>query len=113
MIICASPSYAGPSGVTTLTENCLRSAIPTAARSGCGGRHLLRPLDRALDRADHVEGLLGQLVVEPFEDLVEAADRVLELHVLPGRAGELLGDEVRLRQEALDLARALHDEAVL
>ena len=31
----------------------------------------------------------------------------------PGRAGELLGDVERLGQEALDLARALHELAVL
>ena len=43
----------------------------------------------------------------------EAADRVLELHVLAGRACEGLGDEERLREEALHLARALDDELVL
>src|SRR5581483_11639817 len=109
MIISASPSNAGPSGVTSETLNLRRSA--TLLRGGA--RHLLRPLDRALDRADHVERLLGQVVVLAVEDLAEAADRVLELHVLAGRAGELLGDEVRLREEALDLPRTRHREAVL
>src|SRR5204863_306421 len=47
------------------------------------------------------------------EDLVEAADRVLELDVLARRAGELLGDEVRLREVPLDPARARDDELVL
>src|SRR6266496_2472727 len=70
-------------------------------------------LNRALDRADHVEGLLGQLVVLAPDDLLEAADRVLELHVFAGRARELLGDEVRLREEALHLARTRDDELVL
>ena len=74
---------------------------------------LLPALDRRLDRADHVEGLLGQLVVLAVEDLGEAADRVLELHELARRAGELRGREERLRQEALDLACALDDELVL
>jgi hypothetical protein len=78
----------------------LRSATYAAAPAICLASR------RALDRADHVEGLLGQLVVLAVEDLAEAADRVLELHVLAGRAGELLGDEERLRQEALDLAGA-------
>ena len=32
---------------------------------------------------------------------------------LPGRARELLGDEVRLREEALDAARAGDDDLVL
>src|SRR4051794_17147358 len=109
MIICASPSYAGPSGVTTLTENSRRSATAL----GRAARHLLGALDGALDRADHVEGLLGQVVVLAVEDLDEAADGVLELHVLTGRAGELLGDEVRLRQEALDLPGARHRQPVL
>ena len=48
-----------------------------------------------------------------LDDLAEALDRVLELHVLAGRAGELLGDEVRLREEPLDLARTGDDELVL
>src|SRR4051812_39266745 len=109
MIISASPSYAGPSGVTTETEKLLRSA--TLLR-GCAG-HLLRALDRAFDRADHVERLLRELVVLAVEDLLEAADRVLELHVLARRPRELLGDEVRLRQEPLDLPGPRHRQAVL
>ena len=40
------------------------------------------------------------------EDLAEAAHRLGDRHVLAGAAGELLGDEERLREEALDLARA-------
>src|SRR5438270_794943 len=52
-------------------------------------------------------------VVLALEDLGEALDRVLELHVLARSAGELLGDEVRLRQEALDLPRTRHDQPVL
>src|SRR5919202_326152 len=66
-----------------------------------------------VDRADHVEGLLGQVVVLAVEDLGEAADRVLELDVLPGLAGERLGHEHRLREIALDLARPLDRQAVL
>ncbi len=41
------------------------------------------------------------------------ADRVLELDVLARRARELLGDEVRLRQEALDAPRPRDDDLVL
>ena len=48
-----------------------------------------------------------------LDDLAEALDRVLELHVLARGAGELLGDEVRLREEPLDLAGARDDELVL
>src|ERR671930_1735536 len=134
-IISASPSNAGPSGVTSETSKrrlgtaCGRSGglgLPSVL-FGCLGLALrlllrlflaaaadrLRLLDRLLDRPDHVEGLLGQVVVLAVEDLGEALDRVLELHVLDGRARELLGDEVRLREEALDLPRTRHDQPVL
>src|SRR5437879_35102 len=107
----ASPSNAAPSGVTTETEKSGWSAISALRRDGLGLERL-RPLDRLLDRADHVERLLGQVVVLAVEDLGEAADRVLELHVLARRAGELLRDEVRLREVALDLAGARDDELV-
>ena len=40
------------------------------------------------------------------KDLGETANGVFEADVLAGHAGELFGDEVRLRQETLDLARA-------
>src|ERR671930_2688849 len=118
-IISASPSKAGPSGVTSETSKRLLGSLGLLlGLLALLGLLLLAAydlglLDRLLDRADHVEGLLGQVVVLAVEDLREALDRVLELHVLAGRAGELLGDEVRLRQEALDLARAGDDEAVL
>src|SRR5437764_6887968 len=121
-IISASPSYAGPSGVTSETSN----VLPAMTESD-GGRlrlagvladlrvlpalvSLLGPLlagkaaalgDRALDRPDHVERLLRELVMPAVDDFLEAADRVLELHVFARRAGELLRHEVRLRQETL------------
>src|SRR5438067_2423803 len=124
-IISASPSNAGPSGVTSETSKRLLGSLLRlllglfALLLGLFGLLLaaaadaLRLLDRLLDRPDHVEGLLGQLVVLAVEDLLEALDRVLELHVLAGRAGELLGHEVRLRKEALDLPRPRDHEPVL
>ena len=48
-----------------------------------------------------------------LDDLREAAHRLLDRHVLARAAGELLGDEERLREEALDLARPLHGQLVL
>src|SRR5690554_768334 len=75
--------------------------------------HLVGFLDGLVDGADHVEGLLGQLVILAVEDALEAADGVLEGHVLAGRPGEHLGHEERLRQEALDLARPRHGQFVL
>src|SRR3954469_180213 len=65
--------------------------------------------DGLVDRADHVEGLLGEVVVLAVEDLGEAGDRLLERHELARLARERLGDEHRLREEALDLPRALDD----
>src|SRR5690606_35449003 len=76
-------------------------------------RELLRLLLGLLDSADHVERLLRQVIVLAVDDRLEAANRVRERHVLAGLAGELLRDRERLRQEALDLARALHDELVV
>src|ERR687887_230043 len=132
--ISTSPSNAPPSGVTRETLN-VRSAKTYDLRDrgfrlGLGLRlgvaflgflslfgllagKLLRLLDGLLDRADHVEGLLGKVVVLAFDDLLEALDRVLELHVAALLAGELLGHEVRLREEALDAAGTRDDDLVL
>ena len=63
--------------------------------------------------ADHVEGLLGKRVALAADDHLEAADRLLQRHVLARRAGEHLGDVEGLRQEALDLARPCDGELVL
>src|ERR671910_888082 len=119
--ISTSPSNAGPSGVTSERSNVRRSCataylgwnrrfFPSLFRLlrrllgrllGFGlAAALARLLDCLLDRPDHVERLLGQLVVLAVEDLLEAFDRVLELHVLAGCPRELLRDEVRLREEA-------------
>ncbi len=49
----------------------------------------------------------------PCDDLLEAADRLGDRHVRARGAGELFGDEERLREEALDLARALDGQLVL
>src|SRR5688572_2722172 len=73
----------------------------------------LRLLDRFLDRADHVERLLGQVVVLSVHDRLEAADRVLERHVLPRTAGEDFRDVEGLRKKTLDLARPSNRQLVL
>src|SRR5205823_8048642 len=111
MIISASPSNAGPSGVTSETSNSFRSPSAThAGRLSLGLACILADrrvlagllflfllrrlalagqplslLDCLLDRADHVERLLGQIVVLALDDLLEALDRVLGLHVLAWR----------------------------
>ncbi len=50
-----------------------------------------RLLDRLFDGADHVEGLLRQVVILAGDDGLEAGDGVLERHVLAGCASEGLG----------------------
>src|SRR3954468_1367255 len=78
------------------------SAAMALAPQRLGGRFGV--LEDLVDRALHVEGALGEVVVLAVEDLAEAADRLRNRHVLAGAAGELFGDEERLREEALDLA---------
>src|SRR5918998_1682180 len=70
-------------------------------------------LDGLIYVAHEVEGLLGQLVVPTLDDLLERADRVLQLDELALEAGELLGDEERLREKPLQPARPAHDDLVL
>src|SRR5450432_1030727 len=76
------------------------------------GRQLRALLLGLGDVADHVEGLLGQVVELALDDLLEAVDRLLEGDVLALGPREAGGDEERLRQEALHLARAGDDELV-
>src|SRR5829696_5942246 len=126
-----SPSVAGSMTASTSPENSTRSGAtssnwkvaidgstcrPCLAGRG-GSRRLgceaLGLLDRLLDGADHVEGGLGKVVVLALDQALEALDGVLEGDELAGGAGEDLGDEERLRQEALDLAGARHRHLVL
>src|ERR1700676_5334559 len=74
---------------------------------------LLALFDRLFDGADHVEGLLGQVVVLAFAKSAESLDGVGEVDELARRSREDFGDEERLRQEALDLARASDGDLVL
>ena len=69
--------------------------------------------EHLLDAADVEERLLGHLVELAVDDRLEALDGLGDRHVLALEAGEHLGDEERLREEALDLAGPVHREAVL
>src|SRR5688572_23474123 len=73
----------------------------------------LRLRNRLVDRANEVERLLGQPVVLAFGDLLEAANRFIDRDVLAFEARELRRHEERLRQEALDPARARYRQLVL
>src|SRR5574343_79658 len=78
-------------------------------------RKLLQRLglfDDFLDTADHVEGLLGQVIELAGTDALEAFDRVLEGNELARRTGEDFGNVERLRQEALNLTGAGHGQLI-
>src|SRR3954470_24060443 len=76
-------------------------------------REAFAALARLFDCADHVEGLLGEVVVLAVDDLLEAAYGLGDGDVLALHARELLRDEEGLREEALHLSRARDDELVL
>src|SRR5437868_14677382 len=109
----SSPSAPVAMMNSTSPSNRLRSTLTT--RSGYfmpsasfSLLHLFALLACLVDGADHVEGLLRQVVVLALEDLLEAAHGLVPGHVLALPAGEALGDAERLGQEALHLARARH-----
>jgi hypothetical protein len=57
----------------------------------------LRFFKRLLDGPDHIEGLLGDLIVFTFNDLLEPADSIFQFDVPALQAGELLGHKEGLR----------------
>src|SRR5688572_17769399 len=101
-----------PSGVT-ISSLSVEATFVSNDGSGRRALHALAVFLRFFDVAAHVEGLLGQVVERPGQDLLEPGDRFLERHVFSGAAGELSRHEERLRQEALDLAGARHAELVV
>src|SRR5438445_334135 len=107
MVLAISVSY--------LPDHPARFAGTPPFKEGIGQSLLqgFRLLERFFDRADHVEGLLGERVAFARHDHLEALDRVLQLDVLAFLAGEVLRDAERLREEALDFPRARDRELVL
>src|SRR6516225_6825195 len=112
-----SRSRIAPRGVVRESFICLSTSDLAFRLSPSGLRRLLLellgPRAHVVDDALHVERLFGEVVALAVDDLLEARDGVLDLDVLAGRAGERLGDEERLREEALDLARARHGDLVV
>ena len=82
-----------------LRRHHLDDAIGSAMRSAL--LELLGLGQHLLDAADVEERLLGHFVEFAVDDGLELLDRLLNRHVLAGEAGEDLGHEERLRQEAL------------
>src|SRR3546814_16335225 len=66
----------------------------------------LFPYTTLFRSADHVEGGFGQVIIVAVDHRLERADRVFDRDALAGDAGAPLGDLVRLRKTALNLARA-------
>src|SRR6476619_1251135 len=95
MTRCARPEKIACSAETMSTCSILAMFVPLLQG--------LRLLERFLDLADHVESLRRQVVALAVHNHVEAADRVLQRHVLARRAGEDLGHVERLRKAALEL----------
>src|SRR5215831_16918016 len=112
--LAAAPENSSPSALTMSTWTVVASAMAHSdSIHGCSLLQRLRLGDRFLDRADHVEGLLGKRVELAADDALEAADGVLQRHDLAVLPGEDLGDIEGLREEPLHLARTVHGELVL
>src|SRR3954467_8208601 len=105
--ICISSAWSRTtifSGVTISSWK--ESAIRIYCRFLCRRFHLLCSFCHFVNRTLHVEGLLRDVVVLPFDDAAEAFHCVFDLDVTARRTGELLCHEERLRQELLHLAGA-------
>jgi len=74
---------------------------------------LLASFNRFLDRADHEERLLRDIVQLTFEYHLKAFYRVSEFYVFALDAGECLSHKERLREEFLYLPRADDSQFVL
>jgi len=66
-----------------------------------------------VDTSNHVEGVLGDVVVLTLEDLLESGDSLLEGDKTTLNTGENVGDSERLGHESLDLTGTLDSELVL
>src|SRR5512139_3077399 len=107
----SSPSPPGATTISTSPENKRFSCVTISRWSVAILRlllHAFADFHGFIDRADHVEGLLRQIVMLAFQDFAEAAHRLAQRHIAAFAAGELRRREERLRQEALDLAGARH-----
>ena len=95
-----------------------QQAAPLTPLRGRGGRRGLLGqslgvrLD-VLDAAAHEERLLGRVVELAVAQPLERVDRLVQRHELAGDAGELLGDEERLREEPLDPTGPVDRDPVL
>src|SRR5262249_2800941 len=103
---CARPRRAGSPGSRRGWSKVRRPWSASLRQLGGLGAHVV-------DRAGHLEGLLGQVVALALEDLVEAAHGVLARAEDALHAGERGRDVERLAHELLDLAGARDRELVV
>src|SRR5438270_5351632 len=75
--------------------------------------HLFALRPGLVDGSDHVEGLLGQVVVLAFENLLESAHRLLHRNGFALPAGEALRNVEGLGEKALHLARPADRQLVV
>src|SRR3954471_3423052 len=112
----SSPASPGRTTNSASPEKIASSALTTSTWMVAAAILLLerlRLLEGFLDRADHVEGLLGQRVALAVDDHLEALDGVLQRNIFPRRSGEVLRHRERLRQKALDFPRPRHRQLAL
>src|SRR5688500_5315214 len=83
------------------------SVIPSLSRCHCRGL-----LDRFFDGSHHVKSLLRKIIMLTVDNLAETSDGVFQFHVLSFQTGKLGRNEERLREEALNLARARNNQLV-
>ena len=86
--------------------------VPVRYRLGVS-QHLFSFGFRLIDIADHVEGLLWQMVILARDQAFECRDRVFEFHLHARRTGEDFSHIERLRQEALNLTGTSHGQFVV
>ena len=66
-----------------------------------------------LNRALHIKGLFGQVIVLALDEFPEALDGIRNLHVAARNPGKLLSHVKRLRKKSLDSASSRYGEPLL
>src|SRR5690606_18212199 len=104
-IISTRPEYSDCSALTM--SQCTVIAIPSYLR-GLLALTLVVSLENFIDAALHVEILLRDMIEITLQDSLETTDGFFQGNVFTRRTGEHFRHVERLRQETLDLTRAVH-----
>src|SRR3970040_1348063 len=112
-----SPVSPGAITISASPSQTMRSCETISQRTGIFSltfrRHTFGLLGGFLDGAYHHECLLGQVIVLAIQDLPETANCLTQGDVATLAAGELFGDEERLREKAFDLTGPRHDQLIV